>query len=529
MRRPDTTEPTDALIRAATPGNLQRCPAALTADATQVVADGRELLTSTAGRGYFIRDVVQTWATPGDSRDFTYTDLTTNAFADYVMASFTDRITSNQYTYSMVNAEVDATGFPRDFHTIGSVVDSFVQNVAIGSVSTADSSNPNDHYRRMKASAYNNTSRTPWNNLVSAYDGTLVEYDMDVTLGSTYSLADSVNPTAVVWAVPAAGLTADTTAGALTGFRASTVNLEGKPLTNLTVNTRNSTDTTNTRNLSNPLANTTLADATPAFDGCTLGGTITVNVTAGTNPIYLNLTGSSRVAGADVNDRITVNRSSTASGMRPVQVIGAPADTIFGNGVTVFVEVVQPTRLQIDLTPLDVGDAYAIYAGTSTVPILSSTRVGTQTRVEYTNQLGDATGNVFTGRGVRANLTSETYTIAYVSGNKRATFKGITPTANTSVINVLTHTLTPTEFGIAFEVPAASLGDRTCIVQATDASNTRTEFVVAGNPPSSRASEEQSSLLIANARNSVNYLNSMRRRIAALTLAIPTNWCCADL
>ena len=231
-------------------------------------------------------------------------------------------------------------------------------------------------------------------------------------------------------------------------------------------------------------------------------------VTTGTDTIYFictNCTGA-----------INFERTGNA----PVEVLDAPTGSTFGTGVTAFVAIGAANRLVIDLSPLEVGDAYSIFEGaTSTTSIDSGIVSSSTTNITYTDSQTDATDNGFT---FRTNLSSSTYVLAYVNGAKRCTFKGIAPVDNTE-ITIVTDTITPTEFGVAFEVASATLTGRTATVASADVGGL-TSIAIVGNPLNSsgddRASSAQSSALMAQARGSVNYANAMRRQ---LTATVPTN------
>ena len=234
-------------------------------------------------------------------------------------------------------------------------------------------------------------------------------------------------------------------------------------------------------------------------------------ITTGTGIVYF------------VCNNVTGGIDFTRTGNGTVRVLNAPTGSTFGTGTEDFSPDALNNRLVIDLSALAVGDAYSVYEGAdSTTSIDSGIITSSTDDITYSDDSSDASTNGFTHR---PNLTTNTYVVAYVNGTKRCTFKGITPTDNTSVSSILTETIIPTEFPIAFEVASATLGSRTATV-GTDVSGL-TSVAIVGNLLSGsgddRATDAQSSALMAQARGSVNYVNSMRTRLNTNGTDVPTN------
>ena len=172
------------------------------------------------------------------------------------------------------------------------------------------------------------------------------------------------------------------------------------------------------------------------------------------------------------------------------------------------------THLDISLTSLPIGSHYTVY--NDSVQYASGEVTVSTVNISLSNQASD---------GSRTHISSGlggNWYLNYVDYNKQATFKGVTVTETSSTSVVAPFTLIPTEFTIAYEVPSAVVVGRSLTVSAADNTN-RPEFDLLGCGAGNLASEAQSSLLVADARNSVNYLNAMARQLARDSVTVPTN------
>ena len=226
----------------------------------------------------------------------------------------------------------------------------------------------------------------------------------------------------------------------------------------------------------NTLDGTIVGDVTIGNGNTALDATITGDLTTGTGDIDAGFnfsmngtlsTGTGTVAFESANDvsnitlvaedGITITVSGKVETDFADTTENGTGEIIFPTGAT--------TRLTVDLSSLSIGSTYILYNGSTEIAPVSP-KTNTISAGGNVLTFSD-TNNDGTRTFISTGLTGDWY-LYYVDTNKKATFKGLTIGVNPSVTDIAELTLTPTEIGIAFEVPTANITGRVLTVSATD-------------------------------------------------------------
>ena len=384
LQRPDLSLTQDAVVKAISNQLLQRCPTALAANAARVNAPTRELLsnTFTSGqpRGYFVRDSLVTLTNTGSSGTISYRNP--NQLGNYVFASYTDLIVDGVYSYNMVNAGLDALGFPLEFDSKAAQVDPYVEGVTLASAPTGLTtalSTPNDIYRYFKRLTYEASTTHEWSNIFSVLSGGEVTVDGSLTMSQTAN-NDAIlvpNPSILNARVGTSVNVSTSTGGTpITKINAINIGLGGSRMSGFDIESTASIMApfyTNLAGATNPANN--------AFTNCRV--TTPLLSTAGSLQVDGSAAGRVVVFGTDDVTQASTGNITSTNTTNVVSVANRPPGMTLGTGV-------QDAPIRLTYTGV-AGDRISIFNNTGR--LVTSTTSGTVEVTSDTAYMDTVTGS----------------------------------------------------------------------------------------------------------------------------------------